>query len=154
MGRRKDATLSDGMTPTYRKRVMELSIEMVENARPWDIILRKELATRWGVSLSTVYKVYKQFLAIYAEDLAKNKEGIRAEFRLRVKRRQSAVEKDNPQILPSLMNIEAKVSGLYDPLVEKEEEVDDTPLTEAEAIEQLAAMPAHILQAALDKING
>lgn len=135
-----------------KARTDALARMLVDEGRDWDATLVAELATRWSVTVPTVYKYYKRMCKTYAKDLERSRERRRAEFILRLRRAQRAA--DSEQNETSLLGLEAKVSGFYEaPPAPPPKETSDKPMTEEEAIAALADMPEHLLRAALEAVT-
>ena len=137
-----------GLKPRVRARVEEMAMIGLEEGRAWDVKLAEELMAKWAVGKTTIYSYRKHMLQMYAQDLQEKREELRAEFLSRVHAAQAGAAGERR--LAGLLGIEARVSGFLEPPPPpKGVDVSDEPMTEQEAISQLADFPVHLLEAAL-----
>lgn len=138
-----------GVSKRVRARIGDLAEIMLVECRPWDMSLVADLEALWGVTQTTVYKTRESFYQFYASQLQERREEIRAEFVCRVRSAQKAA--DGSKGLSSLMNLEAKVTGLHEPPPSPADAgVSNEPMTEQEAVGILSTQPLHLLEAALE----
>ncbi len=129
-----------------KERIGVLAALLIEDGREWNTALIDELVGRWAVSRATVRSYYKKMCVRHARDLASHRERRRADFLLRLRAHQRRADDRGAC---ALLGLEARVSGFFEPPPLAAPPVDESPMSEQEAVSQLAELPVHLLEAAL-----
>lgn len=117
----------------------------------WDPAWVDALARDWGVSRPMVWRTRQIMQMAMAEEMAAERDVLRVQHILKIQAAQEAARTAGPKGLGtwcSLLALEAKLCGTDQPPAERVPETGEE-MDRAEAIRELAGLPASLLEEAL-----
>lgn len=132
-----------------QRQAIMAEVEQVMLKGLWSLNARNKLADRHNLNPRTIseYKARIQKAWLDANDI-KDVEKERGLWKSKLAvAQQAALSKGDFKALSSLLRLEASVGGFEGFAIKQK--VADTPMTEQEAVNELTAVPEHLLEAAL-----